>query len=172
MSERTDAEEIVSSALTRARVDSDAYPNCTELNGGVRQPFATLAGHQDCQRRSKRPAHPSNRLVAQLNERWRVVDDPLQWILQRRKGNPRARNSGWRDRSFCRMKYALMGCISKHCGEIDAGARSTVEALPECHPDSERNIHSPNLDVRRTSRAQAKAQVESLASEALEACED
>ena len=35
------------------------------------------------------PAHPSSRLLAHLNENWRVVDDPLQWILQRRKGNPR-----------------------------------------------------------------------------------
>ena len=24
------------------------------------------------------PAHPLNRLIAQLNENWRVVDDPLQ----------------------------------------------------------------------------------------------
>ena len=37
----------------------------------------------------QRPAHPSNRLVAQLNANWRVVDDPLQWKLQRKKGNPR-----------------------------------------------------------------------------------
>jgi hypothetical protein len=41
------------------------------------------------------PAHPSNRLIAQLNENWRVVHDPLQWILQQRKGNPRKKNSGW-----------------------------------------------------------------------------
>src|SRR5262245_38953961 len=46
------------------------------------------------------PAHPSNRLITQLNSNWRVVDDPLQWILQRRKGNPRKRNSGWIDRCF------------------------------------------------------------------------
>jgi len=26
-----------------------------------------------------------------LNVNWRVVDDPLQWILQQRKGNPRPR---------------------------------------------------------------------------------
>jgi hypothetical protein len=47
------------------------------------------------------PAHPSNRLITQLNSNWRVLDDPLQWILQRRKGNPRKRNSRWIDRSFC-----------------------------------------------------------------------
>jgi hypothetical protein len=72
MSERTDAEEIVSSALTIARLDSGAYSNCTELNEAVREPSATLAGHDERHRRAKRPAHPSNRLVAQLNATWRV----------------------------------------------------------------------------------------------------
>jgi hypothetical protein len=50
------------------------------------------------------PAHPSNRLVVQLSVDWRVVEDPLQWILQRKKGNPRAKNSGWQNRSFCRTR--------------------------------------------------------------------
>ena len=36
-----------------------------------------------------RAALPSNRLTVQLNKNWRIADDPLQWILQRRKGNPR-----------------------------------------------------------------------------------
>ena len=29
-----------------------------------------------------------------LNDRWRVTDDPLQWILERRKRNPSAKGSG------------------------------------------------------------------------------
>jgi hypothetical protein len=33
--------------------------------------------------RTPTPAHPSNGLIAQLNEDWRVVDDSLQWILAR-----------------------------------------------------------------------------------------
>jgi hypothetical protein len=40
---------------------------------------------------SSPPAHPSNRLIAQLNTNWRVIHDPLQWVLQRKKGNPRKR---------------------------------------------------------------------------------
>jgi hypothetical protein len=54
------------------------------------------------------PAHPLNRLIAQLNESWRVVDDPLQWILQQRKETPEKRTrvgetdpSAERERASC-----------------------------------------------------------------------
>jgi hypothetical protein len=95
------------------------------------------------------PAHPSNRLVAQLNETWRVVDDPRQWILQRRKGNPRSKNSGWKNRSFCQTREALLRCIREYCCSPDEGesrciheyrgvssvALQQVRALPERHDD-------------------------------------
>ena len=48
------------------------------------------------------------------------MDDPLQWKLQRKKGNQRTKNPGWRDRSFCRMKGTLLRCIREYCGEVDA----------------------------------------------------
>jgi hypothetical protein len=102
----------------------------------------------------KRPAHPSNRLVAQLNATWRVVDDPLQWILQRKKGNPRNKNSGWRGRSFCRTRKALLRCIREYCGEVDVGALARVKSLPEWHSDWDRKTTPPNLDVLRTDQAQ------------------
>jgi len=81
--------------------------------------------------RADGPAHPSNRLLAQLNTNWRVVDDPLQWILQRRKGNPRKKNSGWRSRSLCRTRDALLRCVREHCGEIDPEALATLKELPD-----------------------------------------
>jgi hypothetical protein len=64
----------------------------------VRERPAAPAAHRDYKNHAEGLAHPSNRLVAQFNANWRVVDGPLQWILQRRKGNPRAGNPGWRDR--------------------------------------------------------------------------
>ena len=73
----------------------------TSLDQWVREPSIVRDAGSVPNERVERPAHPSNRLVAQLNATWRVVDDPLQWRLQRKKGNPRKRNSGWRDRSFC-----------------------------------------------------------------------
>ena len=92
-------------------------------------------------------AHPSIRLVARLNENWRVVNDPLQWILQRKKGNPRGKNSGWRDRSFCRTREGLLACIREYCclpdqsgsscvyehRSVSGAALQRVRALPELH---------------------------------------
>ena len=63
-----------------------------------------------------------------LNDRWRVfLTDPLQWVLQRRRG------SGWRDRSFCRQRAILLRCVREYCGEVDAAALAKVERLPEWH---------------------------------------
>jgi hypothetical protein len=55
-------------------------------------------------------------VIAELNERWRVRDDPLQWILERRAGNQ------WLARSFCRTKAGLKRCVREYCGVVDAVA--------------------------------------------------
>ena len=74
----------------------------------------------------------SNVLVV-LNERWRVVDDPMQWILQVRKGRETARASGWRSRSFCVSRTGLCRSICELCGEVDPVAVAFVETWPEQH---------------------------------------
>ena len=102
----------------------------------VRERSAAPAVHRGYQDDTKGLAHPSNRLIAQLNENWRVVDDPLQWILQRRKGRPRAKNSGWRNRSFCTTREGLLGCIREYSGEIDADAIAELQGLPDNHSDN------------------------------------
>jgi hypothetical protein len=118
---------------------------------GVRERSASLATHRDYQDRLVHPAHPSNRLIAQLNANWRVIENPLQWILQRRKGNPRGKNSGWENRSYCATREALLRCIRENCcyagsrqiGSIDQyrgvdeAALGEVNALPESHIDWE-----------------------------------
>ncbi len=101
----------------------------------VRERSAALARHRDCRDRTERPAHPSNQLIAQFNATWRVVDDPLQWILQRKKGRPRKKHSGWRNRSFCRTRDALLRRIREYCGPVDEDALQQVRALPEWHLD-------------------------------------
>ena len=101
----------------------------------VRERSAALARHRDCRDRTERPAHPSNQLIAQLNATWRVVDDPLQWILQRKKGRPRKKNSGWQDRSFCRTREGLLRCVREWCSEVDADVLAKLRALPDWHPD-------------------------------------
>ena len=110
------------------------------------------------------PAHPSNRLVAQLNATWRVVADPLQWRLQRKKGNPRTRNSGWRDRSFCTTRDGLLRCVREYCGDVEPAALAKLTTLPE-------HYAMQNLDVRGTDQAHANGQSKPLVSQALEDCE-
>ena len=83
--------------------------------------------------RSEAPAHPSNALIAQLNKNWRVVDDPLQWRLQRKKGKARRRNSGWQDRAFCTTRGALLRCVREYCGDVDTTALAKLAALSSDH---------------------------------------
>src|SRR6478735_3608359 len=83
----------------------------TSLDQWVREPSNVRDAGSVPHQADEGSAHPSNRLVAQLNATWRVAADPLQWRLQRKKGNPRTRNSGWRDRSFCTMREGLLRCV-------------------------------------------------------------
>ena len=62
-----------------------------------------------------------------LNSGWRVVEDDLQWMLQRNGGTK------WHYRSFCRTRGALLRCIREYCGEVDPVGLMQVEALPEWH---------------------------------------
>ena len=94
-------------------------------------------------------AHPSDRLLIELNRDWRVVDDDLQFILQGRKGAARSKATGWRGRSFCRTREALLRCIREYCclpdhGQrrcireyrgVDEAALKNVLKLPEWHVD-------------------------------------
>jgi hypothetical protein len=145
--------------------DGDELDFCldTSLEQGVREPSAPTPGHDECRYPTKPSAHPSNRLVTQLNENWKVVDDPLQWILQRRKGNPRKKNSGWRDRSFCTTREGLLRCVSKYCGEVDQVALARLTALSPNHP-------MQNLDVHGTGQAQAETQLQGLALQGIQDC--
>jgi hypothetical protein len=134
----------------------------------VREQSASQGRCLDTQNRNQQLAHPSNRLVAQLNERWRVIDDPLQWILQRRKGNPRKKNSGWRGRSFCRTRDALLRCVDGYCGEIDDNSLAKLKSLPDWHPDWDCGSGRANLDVHGTDQVQADEQSDRLISQGLE----
>ena len=80
------------------QIDREARATEDGVRKRARHKWAKTAGEASgvSAKRSPHPAHPTNRLVAHLNARWRVVDDPLQWRLQRKKGNPRSKNTGWR----------------------------------------------------------------------------
>jgi hypothetical protein len=130
----------------------------------VRKPPLKPSGHLHGQDPVQHLAHTSNQLVAQLNSTWRVVDDPLQWILQRRKGGPRKKNSGWQGRSFCRTREALLRCVREYCAQIDLDAVARLQDLPGLHPDWD----DTNLDVPGTDHAQADRRSKALAANASE----
>src|SRR5215510_14795096 len=67
-----------------------------------------------------------------INANWRVVQDKMQWVLQRKQGER------WRDRSFCVTREALLRCIREQCGE--SADLSAANCLPELHPS--RDGHS------------------------------
>ena len=73
-----------------------------------------------------------------LNDRWRVVDDPLQWILQYRAGNvshsdERKNRKAWQGRRFCRTRAALKRDIGECCGGVDPVALAIIDTWPEWH---------------------------------------
>ncbi len=85
------------------------------------------------------PATPETTLVlslkqapVQLNQGWRVSEDSIQWMLQRRCSKP-GQKAKWTGRSFCRTREALLRCVRDHCGIVDLEALNRLEALPEWH---------------------------------------
>ena len=76
--------------------------------------------------------------LVQLNDRWRVIDETLQWILQVRRGRPSAKASGWRGEHYCRQRTSLLRCIREYCGDVDTAAIAIIEALRDWHPDREK----------------------------------
>jgi hypothetical protein len=110
---------------------------CVDLEIGVREPQDVGSDINLAPDLRSTPAHPLKRVIAQLSPNWRVTDDPLQWILERRKGNPRKKNFGWRKRSFCRTREGLLRCVREYCGQVDNDALAQLQGLPDYHPDWE-----------------------------------
>jgi hypothetical protein len=81
-------------------------------------------------------------LVTVLNNDWRVIEcrDGIQWILQYRNRAKTVARHGWRGRSYCRTKEALIRCCDEHAGEIGPDARLTLAALPERINSEIRNV--------------------------------
>ncbi len=70
--------------------------------------------------------------LVKLSEKWRIVDDPHQWILQRR-GNTNGKFGPWQARSFCTTRTALLSNIRECRGDVDPAAVAFVSSWPEQH---------------------------------------
>jgi hypothetical protein len=136
-SDRPSADDLTRNGAGASQDTPFRYHSGVDLEMEVRQPQAAGGGTNLLHEAEPTPPHPLGSLEAQLNGNWRVMDDPLQWILQRKKGSPRKKNSGWRNRSFCRTRERLLRCVREHCGEVDNDARAQLQALADYHPDWE-----------------------------------
>jgi len=163
---RSSSTDVALPDTSACHVGSNPSANAVDLGethpeNGVRQPSSLCSAAVLAKDPKSASAHPSNPVVAQLNANWRVVDDRQQWRLQRKKGNSRKRNFGWKDRSFCRTREGLLRRIREYCGEVEPAALSKLNALP-----ARRELQ--NLDVRGTDRAHADAHEKAPVSEGLE----
>ena len=77
-------------------------------------------------------------MIALLNDRWCVIDDPLQWILQRRERQPGDRGSGYEGKHYCRQRRSLQARIREECGEVAPDALAIIDALPDWHRDRDK----------------------------------
>jgi hypothetical protein len=120
---------------------------------GHRQGQEGVGLTQESGKASVPPAAAKNEpsVIAALSKRWRVVDDPLQWILERRSTESGTKSTGWRARSFCMSRAALLRCIREHCGPVDVDSLAVVTRLPEFHP-----IRPPRIRRVRPSRTRHK----------------
>jgi hypothetical protein len=66
-------------------------------------------------------------VVAQLNADFRIVlaRDGKQWILERYHDN-----DGWRARTACRTKHALLNVVRLYAGDVDQLALAALAELP------------------------------------------
>jgi hypothetical protein len=78
-------------------------------------------------------------VLVTLNGRWRVIAcrHGIQWILQYRNRAETVARDVWRGRSYCRTRNALIRVCDEHAGTIGAGARVTLEGLPEWFPEKQ-----------------------------------
>jgi hypothetical protein len=67
-------------------------------------------------------------IVAELNTRWRVIADTLQWILEYRASARR-----WNGESFCATRKALLRNIRERHIAVSKDAMAKLRNLPEWH---------------------------------------
>jgi hypothetical protein len=72
------------------------------------------------------------RVVAALNDRWRVIEcrDRVQWILQWRATPETCASDRWRGWAYCRTAEALKRCCTEQRIKIDPAAAAILGSLP------------------------------------------
>ncbi len=69
--------------------------------------------------------------LIQLNDSWRVADDPPQRVLEKRVRKPQpGKTSGWRARKYIRTEDHLLRRIGEMCGIVDPEAIEIIRSWP------------------------------------------
>ncbi len=69
--------------------------------------------------------------LVQLNDSWRVADDPPQWVLEKRVRQPQpGKTSGWQARKYIRTTDHLLKRIDEMCGTVDSKAIEIIRSWP------------------------------------------
>ena len=68
----------------------------------------------NCSNEAGKAPNDGPTVLAVLNERWRVVDDPLQWILQRQQGHLSSGVPRFQDVRFCVSRRGLLRSIQEN----------------------------------------------------------
>ncbi len=72
----------------------------------------------------------ANALI-QLNDSWRVADDPPQWVMEKRVREPQpGKTSGWQARIYIRATDHLLRRIAEMCGTVDSEAIEIIRSWP------------------------------------------
>lgn len=70
--------------------------------------------------------------ILQLNDRWRLAHDGnLQWVLQVRKGQARAKASGFVSKRFYTSRTALMAAVATLCGSVSPSAERALLTITQ-----------------------------------------
>lgn len=66
----------------------------------------------------------------QLNDRWRVSWDDLQWVLEHCVS---VKSGRWQDRRFHQQRDWLLKSIKELCGPVDPEAQAAIQRFPGWH---------------------------------------
>ncbi len=118
----------------RRRSPRGCIPDKPSTSGNQRAvPACTvLPAQSSFNRLSTEPKQATTAFYARIDGAHRIVEDSLQWIVQRRKGNARDKNSGWASVRFHRERAALLLYVQTHFPDATA-VTAAIQALPERH---------------------------------------
>jgi hypothetical protein len=73
-----------------------------------------------------------------LNDKYRIIDETIQWILEVRRSADGVHNPKYQSIRYCRSRIGLAACVDTLAGNVTPEARRLTEALPDWHVDRDK----------------------------------